>query len=100
MNNDDTVVCRKRCPSNDINCILNQTQTITYQTIALPTIPYLPHPLILTTMRAVTSSNRAVKFQTNFQILEGNEIGLFDILKGQGVGKFHYTYNKKTINQD
>ncbi|GFY38323.1 uncharacterized protein TNIN_270701 [Trichonephila inaurata madagascariensis] len=87
VNSKDTIVCRKRCPQNDVDCILNETQTITFQTLALPTVPYLPQPLILTTMRAVAMSGN-VRFGTDYRILEGNERQLFDILKGQGVGEF------------
>ncbi|GFT36871.1 uncharacterized protein NPIL_237231 [Nephila pilipes] len=90
VNSKDTIVCRKRCAQNDVDCILNDTQTITFQTLALPTVPYLPQPLILTTMRAVAMSGN-VRFHTDYRILEGNERELFDILKGQGVGSLRLT---------
>ncbi|GFQ86789.1 uncharacterized protein TNCT_712521, partial [Trichonephila clavata] len=90
VNSKDTIVCRKRCPQKDVDCILNETQTITFQTLALPTVPYLPQPLILTTMRAVAMSGN-VRFGTDYRILEGNERQLFDILKGQGVGSLRLT---------
>ncbi|XP_054708894.1 LOW QUALITY PROTEIN: fibulin-1-like [Uloborus diversus] len=86
VNKDDTVVCRKRCPQNDIDCVLNDTQTITFQALVLPSIPYLPRPVILTTMRAVASKSARITFQTDYEILDGNDGRLFDILKGQGVG--------------
>ncbi|XP_055933016.1 fibulin-1-like isoform X4 [Argiope bruennichi] len=89
-NSKDTVVCRKRCGHNDVDCILNETQTITFQTLALPTVPFLPQPLILTTMRAVATSSN-VHFSTDYRILEGNERQFFDILKGQGVGSLRLT---------
>ncbi|GIY68387.1 uncharacterized protein CDAR_586241 [Caerostris darwini] len=89
-NSKDTVVCRKRCAQNDVDCILEETQTVTFQTLALPTLRFLPHPLILTTMRAVAASPE-VRFTTDYRILEGNERQLFDILRGQGVGSLRLT---------
>ncbi|XP_035208935.1 fibulin-1-like [Stegodyphus dumicola] len=91
LNSDGTVVCRKKCRQNDIDCVLNETQTVTHQSLALPTIPYLPQPLILTMMRAVASGNSGRSFLTDYQILDGNTQNLFDILKGQGVGSLRLT---------
>lgn len=79
-------MCRKRCQSGDVVCALNETQTIIFQTIALPSVPFLPRPLLLTSMRAVAPSGGT--FHTDYSILEGNEQGWFDILKGQGVGEW------------
>ncbi|KAK8729417.1 hypothetical protein OTU49_008467 [Cherax quadricarinatus] len=73
-----TVVCKKRCPPNDRECLTNNTQTVLYSSYSLPTISHVPEPMPLTTLRFV-SSRTGHATRTRYQILSGNNRNCFDV---------------------
>ncbi|XP_064604408.1 fibulin-2-like isoform X2 [Liolophura sinensis] len=74
---DDELVCiRERCGVLDVDCIVNTTKSISWQHLTLPTVRFLPRPVTLVNVQTV-----GVSADPNLElnILEGNELGLFDV---------------------
>ncbi|KZS09080.1 putative Fibulin-1/sw [Daphnia magna] len=82
--NQESILCKKQCQLRDTRCLSNTTQTITYQHIAVPTIKRLEKPMVLSRMQAVAVGSWS--YHTSFEILEGNDAGLFGIAQNQNTG--------------
>ncbi|KAK2722751.1 fibrillin-2-like isoform X10 [Artemia franciscana] len=78
----NTIVCKKSCQTRDIRCILNTTLSITYQFIALPSIPVLDKPLVLTKIFTVSTTHRT-NFWTQFEMVESKFDRNYQLQKGQ-----------------
>ncbi|KAJ8269817.1 hypothetical protein COCON_G00124240 [Conger conger] len=76
----DTVRCGKSCLPNDIACILDPVHSISHTFISLPTFreePLLEEIVFLRTASPAQASSSDIIFN----ILEGNLLGSFDIIK-------------------
>ncbi|PSN57327.1 hypothetical protein C0J52_02120 [Blattella germanica] len=83
-------MCKRECKPNDNICLMNNTNTITYQFISIPTVKLLPTPMVLTRIRAVTLGS-GWAFKVHFEVLFGNEDRYFDFQQGTKLGALRLT---------
>ena len=74
---------RMQCDQNDIECLLNKTKSIQWQNVAIPSTPYLNKPMVLLHVQTVGYS---IYPNVIFNIVSGNSMGLFDVMKSNGNG--------------
>lgn len=73
------MVCQKdECPANDIDCILNVTYSVQWQSVALPSTVRVDTPVIIVNVRTIGTS---VYPNLSFTIESGNNGGHFDIVQ-------------------
>ena len=105
---EDGVFCFKKCPSQpfDLDCFLNSTHVVSYHYVTLPTINELLNGSI--TLFSFDSSTNTYYPNVVFQIIDGNEEGLFSVTQEnlyRGTYRPHVNYEEKgivicyTINQ-
>ena len=71
------------CPNNDLSCVNELVKLITYNKIALPSLRReLREPLELLKLRIGNLSATQVE-GLHFELTQGNELGLFNIVKSQ-----------------
>ena len=76
---DSSVVCQKlQCRSGDIECLLNETKSIQWQFVSLPSVSYLKEPVTLVHVQTIGYS---VYPNLHFQIISGNELSNFRVEK-------------------
>ncbi|KAJ9581233.1 hypothetical protein L9F63_023592, partial [Diploptera punctata] len=78
-------MCKRECRPHDNICHMNNTNTITYQFLSIPTVKVLPVPMVVTRIRAVTLGNMWA-FKVHFEVLHGNEEQYFDFIQGSKLG--------------
>jgi len=79
------VLCLKaECAVNDIACLLNQTKSVQWQFISLPSVDTVVRPLVIVDVQTAGPPHQpsiADLYPTSFDIVHGNDAQLFDIVE-------------------
>ncbi|XP_069694529.1 fibrillin-2 isoform X2 [Periplaneta americana] len=87
---ENSIMCKRECKPYDSACLMNNTNTITYQFISIPTVRILHSPMVLTRIRAVTLGS-GWAFKVHFEVIFGNEEHYFDFQQGTKLGALRLT---------
>ncbi|XP_033115260.1 fibulin-1-like [Anneissia japonica] len=76
------------CPQGDVSCLLNKTSVISYNYLALPSIPALRpgNQIRLISMQPTSLSSTSAVY---YQILSGNEHTYFAVIKAGTIGTLY-----------